>query len=139
MIALLFASLLWTVHPAACTARGLLPDATCTPGAVATTSLDVVCHTPTRGRRHVDGATRRRVLAAYGVAPADALHYELDHLIPLALGGDNLDANLWPEPIEEARRKNIAEDRAHARVCSGAMYLEDTQRRFAQDWRQFTP
>lgn len=139
MIALLFASLLWTAHPASCTASGLLPDASCTPGAVATASLDVVCHTSTRGRRHVDAAARRRVLAAYGVSSADAPRYEVDHLVPLALGGDNVDANLWPEPIEDARRKDLVEDRAHAWVCAGSMPLEAAQRAFSADWTRALP
>jgi hypothetical protein len=111
-----------------------LPDPLCTPGAVGTRSIAVVCTTRTRDRRFVDGSIRRRVLESYGVPVSDSSQYEVDHLIPLELGGSNAVTNLWVEPIAEARHKDRLEDAAHAAVCSGRMRLEDAQRAFSTDW-----
>jgi hypothetical protein len=115
---------------------GLLPDLACTPGAVATTDLDVICHTSTRGRRVVSRNARRRVFAMYGISPHQPPGaYEMDHLIPLELGGSNAIANLWPEAAPGFHDKDQVENTLHARVCSGAMTLEDAQRAIAADWR----
>jgi len=81
---------------------------------------------------------RRRVLAAYGIPPAEAHRYELDHLVSLEFGGANTEANLWPEPIDDARAKDVVENRTHRLVCSGAVSLEDAQRAFANDWTRIT-
>jgi hypothetical protein len=121
--------------PSGCQTRGLLPDAACTPGAVSTTSLDVVCGTATRGRRKVNRALRRRVLHAYGLP----LHeepgaYEIDHLVPLELGGSNDFANLWPEAAPGFHDKDRVEDDLHRRVCSGHLSLVAAQAAIARDW-----
>lgn len=115
-----------------CHARGLLPDPQCTPGAVDTTDLAVVCGTSTKRRRHVTKAVRRQVLAAYGFAPRG--DYEIDHLIPLELGGSNAAENLWPEPSPGFRDKDRVENRLHRLVCSGRMSLSEAQRHIARDW-----
>jgi hypothetical protein len=82
---------------------------------------------------------RREVLAAYRVAcDRCGAEYELDHLVPLCLGGSNDAANLWPqayEPRPGAREKDRVERYLHARVCSGAMELVEAQRLVAADWR----
>ena len=130
MIAILVLALL-TSH---CSARGPLPDPTCTPGAVATTSLAIICGTTTEGRRHVTDATKRAVLASYGVAWADHGAYEVDHLVPLEIGGSNDVANLWPEPWAEAHIKDVAENRAHREVCAGRVTVEAAQAAFERDW-----
>ncbi len=84
--------------PGSCHAAGLLPDPTCTPGAVATTDLAVICGTSTRGRRDVSRELRRAAFAEYGLSPHQPPgSYEVDHLIPLELGGSNDLGNLWPE------------------------------------------
>jgi hypothetical protein len=134
-VAALVALLFWTA-PASCTRDGELPDRSCTPGAVSTTDLGVICQTSTRSRRHVSESVRRSVLASYGVRRADAGGYELDHLVPLELGGSNDATNLWPEPFDEARRKDVEEDRAHGLVCSHRATIEHEQLRFREDWRK---
>lgn len=128
-VALLALALL---SPGSCHPRGDLPDPACTPGAVATTDVAVVCGTSTRTRRHVTAGTRHEVLAAYGVR--DARGWELDHLVPLELGGANSAANLWPEPPPGFHDKDKAENLLHARVCSGAMSLAEAQKAFQTDW-----
>jgi len=47
----------------------------------------------------IRAATRRSVFQAYRIAfPPTPGAYELDHLIPLELGGGNAATNLWPGP-----------------------------------------
>jgi hypothetical protein len=80
------------------------------------------------------------VFLAYGLAPRQTPGaYEIDHLIPLALGGSNDVANLWPEAAPGFHDKDRVEDALHARVCAGRMSLEDAQRGFATDWTKAAP
>jgi len=134
-IALLILHLLLAAQHPDCARNGLLPDVRCTPGAIdAAAMLHVICTTSTRERRHVTETTRLQVMTAYGVPRADWDRYELDHLVSLELGGSNEAANLWPEPLDDARRKDAVEDRVHRAVCAGRMRLEDAQRQMASDW-----
>ena len=120
-----------------CHVDGLLPDRACTPGAVASTSLAIVCRTSTRDRRHVSRDLRRHVFLEYGLAPREQPGaFEVDHLIPLELGGSNALANLWPEAAPGFHDKDRVEDELHARVCSGRMTLEAAQREIAADWTE---
>jgi hypothetical protein len=69
--------------------------------------------------------------------PQPSGSFELDHLIPLELGGDNADANLWPEPASPVpgfHQKDVLENRLHELVCSGRLALGDAQRAIASDW-----
>ena len=67
--------------------------------------------------------TRANVLDDYNIPLADRYHYELDHLIPLAIGGADTAANLWPQPQNEADLKDVLENRIQGQVCSGAVPL----------------
>jgi hypothetical protein len=88
--------------------------------------------------RHVDHQQYVDVYAAYGVPyPEPTGTYELDHLIPLELGGDNSDANLWPEPASPVpgfHQKDGLENRMHDLVCSGQLALGQAQQEIASDW-----
>lgn len=76
-----------------------LPDPIMTPGAVdPAATRDVVCNGTTRGRRHVTLAMKDAALAAYNIPKAERSYYEIYHLVPLAIGGANVVANLWPQP-----------------------------------------
>ena len=122
----------------ACATRGALPDPACTPGAVMTDSLEVICHESTTHRRLVPADVRRAVLASYGLPVSPGIPLEVDHLIPLELGGDNAIENLWPEPEgpgDGFRQKDRVEHYLHREVCRGAMSLRDAQRVIATDWR----
>jgi hypothetical protein len=122
-----------------CHVSGLLPDRACTPGAIATVSLAIICHTSTRSRRQVSRELRRAAFAEYGLNPRQPPgSYEVDHLIPLELGGGNELANLWPESAPGFHDKDQVEDALHRRVCSGRMTLEAAQREIASNWTQVT-
>ncbi len=70
-----------------------------------------------------------------GKSDQDLSHYEEDHWIPLELGGNPIDAhNLWPEPIAEAKKKDVRENADHLKVCNGTMTLEQAQIEMFTNW-----
>lgn len=62
-------------------------------------------------KRRVTLTIRRTVLARYGVPWAKRSSVEIDHLIPLCLGGSNDLSNLWAQRIADARKKDSTEKR----------------------------
>src|ERR1044071_9595427 len=83
----------------------ILPDAKLTPGAVFT---NITVEQITKkgyanvfngGVRHVPESEKKKIFIEYfGKVPdRPGLHYEVDHLISLELGGSNDPKNLWPE------------------------------------------
>lgn len=125
-------------HGIACHARGALPDPGCTPGSVLTDSAARVC-TPgyARSVRNVGFGERRTVYRSYGIRFHLPGSYQIDHLVPLELGGANDTANLWPQrarPAPGNYEKDRLENALHALVCSGRMGLSSAQRAIARDW-----
>jgi hypothetical protein len=80
----------------------------------------------------------RRQIANYHYADADISHYELDHVIPIGLGGDpDAPSNIWPEPLDPApaaHDKDGVETYLHDQVCSGQMTLDAAQQAIQNDW-----
>lgn len=118
----------------------VLPDRARTPGSrFGAATVSAICRSGYSATvRSVSESKRRTVYASYGVAWADRGRYEVDHLIPLELGGDNSMANLWPEPQDGARAgyatKDGAENHLHALVCAGTVPLRTAQRAIASNW-----
>ena len=76
------------------------PDPHLTPGAVATSDPAVFCRPGySRAVRHTSGRVKRDVYRGYNVDRRSG-HYEVDHLVPLGLGGADVTANLWPESFD---------------------------------------
>ncbi len=88
--------------------------------------------------------------AVHGFHLADASlgHYELDHFIPLELGGSPADPhNLWMEPYEapkgtallgtSSQTKDKVENAAKVAVCAGRVALADAQRQMQVNWFAF--
>ncbi|HKF76481.1 MAG TPA: hypothetical protein VKF59_10100 [Candidatus Dormibacteraeota bacterium] len=136
--------------PGAChlTGGGALPDPACTPGAVdpavtqATISSTICVSGYTSRVRPPESYTeplKRDLLARYGL-PGPLSNYELDHLVPLEVGGAPRSVrNLWPEPASVhpgSLDKDRLENRLHDEVCSGQMRLADAQLAIATDWLQ---
>jgi hypothetical protein len=77
---------------------------------------------------------KRELMVEYQL-PGQPLDYELDHMIPLELGGcpDCL-TNLWMEPLTSAREKDRVENYLHREVCRDQLSLAAAQKLIAQDW-----
>jgi hypothetical protein len=85
----------------------------------------------------VSNRLKHRVMRTYGVT--GSIHdYELDHLIPLELGGcPDCQQNLWPEPrngFPGADAKDEVEDYLNRAVCRGVIPLAKAQQEIARDW-----
>jgi len=150
----------WRVYAQAKVARyaqsGIyaLPDRAATPGVV-----DPRAVADLSGARHISGGVERNICAAdfrstairktirnfaglkrkacaeYGLAKCDG-SVEGDHLISLEIGGcpDCL-ANLWPQPMDEARVKDHqVEDVLPKLICAGKISLRGAQECIARDW-----
>jgi hypothetical protein len=82
-------------------------------------------------------AMKHHLMRAYGIR-GSIPDYELDHRIPLELGGcPSCETNLWPQPrnvFPGASEKDEVEDYLHHQVCSGALPLAEAQREIASDW-----
>ncbi len=124
---------------------GLLPDPRLTPGASdpAVTQANIhstICqYGYTRLVRppfQVSNRLKHQVMDLYHVT--GSIHdYELDHLIPLELGGSPTSLhNLWPQSWTSpgAHEKDNIELYLHNRVCQGSMTLLDAQHAIATDW-----
>lgn len=131
---------------------GAYPDVRCNPGAasprVTQANLrQTVCSTVKVGgltwtqaerKRYLpDAAGRKRaMLAAYGLPAASTARFELDHVIPIGVGGDpGAVANTAPEPWDGphgAHVKDRLEAKAHADLCAGRITLAAAQALFVR-------
>lgn len=79
-------------------------------------------------------STRKKVFAEYGISYRRHAAYEVDHLIPLELGGNNSLANLWPEKGKRPNAKDGLENKLHDLVCQHKMSTRKAQRVIARNW-----
>src|ERR1043166_2244217 len=79
-----------------CVVSGSLPDRACTPGAIlsGTTVAQICTAGYASSVRDVEETEKNQVYTEYGIANSAPDQYEVDHLIPLELGGSNDIANL---------------------------------------------
>ena len=105
-----------------------------------TANIGEVCSTGTRDLRHWSRERDDRIMAAYGLPSGAHPQYEVDHLVPLCLGGADSDLNLWPqprrsiEPVWNAERKDELEARMCALACSGQLDVAKAQKEISEDW-----
>lgn len=83
-------------------------------------------------------AVKKKLMREAGIDAARIGDYELDHLVPLALGGhprkpSNLKLQPW-EGEHGAKEKDVLEGRLQSLVCRGTLDLTDAQVCIAQDW-----
>lgn len=108
--------------------QGTIRSTICVPGWTASVR-------PSRG--YTDGV-KLKLLREAGLAPGDAARYELDHFIPLALGGHPRKLeNLWLQPWEGAngaRAKDRLEVSLKRLVCAGRMTLSEAQAAITAGW-----
>lgn len=111
---------------------GFVADRRCTTGAVTEASKDEIC-LPGYATTHrsVSWATKLTVYDEYGItkrAPyGEPGSYEIDHLVPLELGGSNEIINLFPEPFPAYKRKDHMENFMHEQVCYNGLSLHSAQ------------
>jgi len=123
-----------------CKINGVYPDHSCTPGAIFAdaTVADVCVKGYTASVRNVSDKTKKQVFLEYGLKyPEPAGAYEVDHFIPLALGGANDIANLFPEaaaPAPGFHEKDVVEVFLQEEVCSRRASLSAAQRQISTDW-----
>ena len=123
-----------------CKVNGPLPDPACSPGAVfAGATLDTICVKGyTQTVRNVSVTTKKAVYAEYGLKyPQPSGAYEVDHLIPLELGGANDISNLFPEaasPTPGFHEKDLVENYLHQKACDGEVPLAYAQHVIATNW-----
>lgn len=118
--------------------HAILPDPKLTPGDVfkGATKDDVCTPGWSREHRNVTESMRDQVYAEYGRTRGPGC-CEVDHLIPLELGGSNDMKNLWPQPDDPRpgdAEKDSLENNLHARVCKGKLSLVAAQKCIAADW-----
>jgi hypothetical protein len=86
---------------------------------------------------------KSKLLRDQGLPPSAAPEYELDHRIPLALGGHprslkNLELQAW-EGDGGAKRKDRLERRLQQLVCAGKVPLDEARREIYLDWKAAFP
>jgi hypothetical protein len=121
--------------------RGPRPDRRCSPGAYSSALTSAVICSPgfrTSTIRNVPQDEKFQVEQEYGM-PAAYYGYtiEIDHIVPLELGGSNDISNLFPEPGSGGASyhvKDALENRLHDMVCSGVMSLRAAQIGIASNW-----
>jgi hypothetical protein len=121
--------------------RGPLPDRRCSPGAYYSALTRAVICAPgfrTSSVRNVPQSEKYAVERAYGKpARLYGRTVEIDHIIPLELGGSNNIANLFFEPgsgTVNYHAKDKLENKLHDRVCSGTMTLAAARHGIATNW-----
>jgi hypothetical protein len=115
------------------------PNSSLTPGVVLTTDASLIS-TPgyASSVRDVSTVTKKQVYAEYGLSyPQPTGAYEVDHFIPLEIGGSNDIGNLWLEPATPTpgfHQKDQLENFEHGQVCDGTISAAEAQRRMVSDW-----
>jgi hypothetical protein len=130
---ILFAvSLLWNLCAPGQQPEPILPDPKLTPGDVFDVTIQDICIPGySKKVRAVPRSLRKQAYAQYGITSANEGDYQIDHLIPLSLGGSNSIRNLWPQSTKtspwNSYVKDALERKLHKLVCAGST-------RFARLW-----
>lgn len=138
--------------PASCHSDGKHPDPACTPGSTRDTVTQAtigqtICVSgwtgTVRPSQSESGPEKLRGMKAYGVPVGQRSTTELDHFIPLELGGSNDTSNLWAQSsdIPNAAFRNSKDpvenrlaDAVCGRVKGHQVTLLDAQRAIVTDW-----
>lgn len=110
----------------------------CTPGTFDRISKANVCDGDSP-HPTLHAADRREIVGEYGVPDWSGLNGELDHRVPVFLGGRTEPENIWPEPGKSSNNeKDALERRAYRRICFHdplGMRVRTGRRLFLADWR----
>jgi hypothetical protein len=121
--------------------RSAVPDRRCSPGGYyQRLTRSVICSASfhTGAIRDVPQTEKFAVEREYGMTAAYyGYSIEIDHIVPLELGGSNAIGNLFPEPGSgraSYHLKDALENRAKAMVCEGRLSLGAARLGFATNW-----
>jgi hypothetical protein len=118
----------------------LRPNLQLTPGAIGSLDRAKVCQVGYSATvRKTSDTLKARVYRAYGLVNQAGLDFEIDHLVPLSLGGADTQKNLWPQSYLtmpwNAHVKDRLELYLHDQVCTKrTLTLLQAQRLFQNDW-----
>ena len=108
-----------------------------TPGATAKVKIEQLCAPDfAQSVKPVSNWQRTQALERYGLRP-DTFSGELDHLVPVSLGGSNDPDNLWPFRASGAftlEAKQALASKLQGLVCARKLSLKDAQDAFRKDW-----
>jgi len=116
------------------------PNKDLTGGSVRTVKPDEACGHAKQSRGQMSADRRDEILRRYKLPIGTHPDYEIDHLIPLCLGGSDDASNLWPQPRRSiqkawsAERKDRLERLMCDMVCAGQIDIAAAQAAFATDW-----
>ena len=102
-------------------------------------SPSATCGHSKEHRSSMNHARRDDILSRYGLPKGTHPDYEIDHLIPLCLGGGG-DPETWPQPRRSIEPKWNAEAKDRFErlicdmVCAGQLDIAIAQEAFAKDW-----
>ena len=114
-----------------------LPNPKLTPGATVKVKKDDLCGSYEPADRSIPISLKRKVFDLYGFRTENSIPHNIDHLIPVSLGGSNSIENLWPQPLSgewSYNHKNKLERRLRKLVCKGELDLEKAQQEISKDW-----
>jgi hypothetical protein len=117
----------------------VLPDPVVTPGEALNLSLSEIKKIGSAPGHlsNVSTEVKRAVFGAYGLG-VDERNYEIDHAIPLCLGGANSTKNLWPHSRKGSfwtvEKKVALEKRLYRLVCAGRLALVVARQEIASNW-----
>lgn len=132
-----------------------VPDPRCTPGGVNPAVTEDLLRNPAWRTREVRNCaeSESQKHAAYGwyaetkprVNSNENQVCELDHLVPLELGGADGMGNIWPECGPDGvtlnqryfKQKDHVENYLTEEVKAGRMSLREAQQGIARDWTQY--
>lgn len=126
--------------------NGNLPDPKCTPGAInpnvtQNNIKDTICvpgfSKTIRPPVSYTNPLKIKLMHSYGFTDS-RINYELDHLVPLSIGGNPSSVtNLWPEPgygQYNFHIKDRFENYLYREVCNGHISLDEAQNEIASNW-----
>lgn len=87
--------------------------------------------------RNVSTALKQEIYAAYGIPYEEHSQYTIDHLIPLAIGGSNEPANLWPEHRALKATRPALEMRLYLQLRDGKITQQQAIHQVL--WEKFHP
>ncbi len=128
--------LLLALSRASAAENPVLPDPKLTPGDVFpdVNAAQVCVRGYSQSARNVPLEVKNAVYRKYHRRRERGVCCEIDHLVPLSLGGTNDIRNLWPQPSVQARQKDDLETALHWAVCDSRMPLSEAQDCIRNNW-----